>query len=64
MTTKNEVRRTDKMKRDLYLHMAHDDKPVVHQGETVEEWLAKGNEIKKIVKKPLKRDKSGRYLKK
>ena len=62
MKTKN---REAEKKIDLYFHMLHDEKPVVHQGETVEEWLAKGNAIKKIEneKEPLKRDKLGRYLK-
>jgi predicted RNase H-like HicB family nuclease len=63
-TRKNSKRERTARLENRYAALAMDKPDVVHQGETVEDFLARGGEIKKIVKlkMPKKNDK-GKFVK-
>ena len=64
MSTKNSKRERTVRLENRYAALTMDRPDVVHQGETVEEFLARGGAIKKIVnlKMPKKNDK-GKFIK-
>lgn len=65
MNTRKSSKRERTMRlENRYAALTMDKPEVVHQGETVEEFLARGGQIKKIVKlKMPKKNEKGKFIK-